>query len=136
MTDKQRFGNITEAKGLSLEAFAKASKTLQQQMTAVGSRMKIEQQLDILPPPKKVGNKIFGQSLREYIVIFDDFLQWQATGKMATNSHKPAIILRCSGCNLPWAKLHNGYLTIESRHHGQKHTNVITIDELVQLSTR
>jgi len=51
--------------------------------------------------------------------------------------HKPAvIILRCSECNLPWAKLHNGYLIVESRHHGQKHTNIIAIDTLVMLSNR
>lgn len=47
-----------------------------------------------------------------------------------------AIILRCRECNLPWAEIHNGCLIVESRHHAQKHTNVIPIQTLIDLSNK
>ncbi len=43
------------------------------------------------------------------------------------------IVLRCTECGLPWAKIVNGVLVVESRHHGEKHTSVIAITELEKL---
>jgi hypothetical protein len=43
------------------------------------------------------------------------------------------IVLRCAVCNLPWAKIRNGVLIVESRHHGAIHVNVIAVDEVVRL---
>lgn len=43
------------------------------------------------------------------------------------------IVLRCQ-CGLPWGRLSNGVLIIESRHHGQTHTNVIAVAELQRLA--
>ena len=40
------------------------------------------------------------------------------------------IILRCAICNLPWARIRNGVLIVESRHHGAVHMNVIAVSEL------
>lgn len=41
--------------------------------------------------------------------------------------------LRCAKCGLPWATIQNGVLMVESKHNGDKHTNVITLAELVKL---
>ncbi len=40
---------------------------------------------------------------------------------------------QCSCCKLPFARIQNGVLIIESRHHGEKHTNVISLADLIQL---
>ena len=42
-------------------------------------------------------------------------------------------IFRCYKCNLPFARLQNGAIVIESRHHGEKHTNSISVWDLVLL---
>ena len=42
-------------------------------------------------------------------------------------------IFRCHKCNLPFARLQNGAIVIESRHHGEKHTNSISVWDLVLL---
>lgn len=44
------------------------------------------------------------------------------------------VILRCAVCNLPWAKIRNGVLIVESRHHGAVHQNVIALDVLARLA--
>jgi hypothetical protein len=41
--------------------------------------------------------------------------------------------LTCSSCRLPFARIHNGVLIIQSRHHGQPHVNVISLSDLVRL---
>jgi hypothetical protein len=41
-----------------------------------------------------------------------------------------AVVLRCAYCGLPWAKVQNGVLIVESHHHSDKHVNVIPLDEL------
>lgn len=41
--------------------------------------------------------------------------------------------LPCSICRLPFARIENGVLIIESRHHGDKHTNVISLKTLLEL---
>lgn len=46
------------------------------------------------------------------------------------------VVLRCAVCNLPWAKIRNGVLIVESRHHGAVHVNVIAVNELERLATR
>lgn len=43
------------------------------------------------------------------------------------------IVLRCAICHLPWAKIRNGVLIVESRHHGAVHVNVIAVDELARV---
>ena len=43
------------------------------------------------------------------------------------------VVLRCAICNLPWAKIRNGVLIVESRHHGAVHVNVIAVDALAQM---
>jgi hypothetical protein len=43
--------------------------------------------------------------------------------------------LRCEQCGLPFGRIQNGVLVVESRHHGQVHMNVIslaTIQKLLQ----
>jgi hypothetical protein len=40
------------------------------------------------------------------------------------------VVLRCGQCGLPWAKICNGVLVVESRHHGDRHVNVISLEEL------
>lgn len=43
------------------------------------------------------------------------------------------VVLRCGQCGLPWAKISNGVLVVESRHHGDRHVNVISLAELERL---
>lgn len=42
-------------------------------------------------------------------------------------------VLRCGVCGLPFATIQNGVLMVESKHNGDKHTNVITLAELEKL---
>lgn len=46
------------------------------------------------------------------------------------------VVLRCAICNLPWAKIRNGVLIVESRHHGAVHVNVVAVSELEKLATQ
>ncbi len=41
--------------------------------------------------------------------------------------------LRCHVCGLPWGRLQDGVLIIESKHHGEKHTNTVVVEKLVKL---
>lgn len=41
--------------------------------------------------------------------------------------------LLCSTCRLPFAVVENGVLVIESRHHGEKHTNVLSLEAVYEL---
>jgi hypothetical protein len=47
---------------------------------------------------------------------------------------KDELVLRCAICRLPFAKLRNGVLIVESRHHGAVHVNVIAVHELARLA--
>jgi len=40
--------------------------------------------------------------------------------------------LRCSQCSTPLAEVQNGCLVITAKHHGEKHTTVIPINDLVR----
>ncbi len=42
------------------------------------------------------------------------------------------LVLRCGQCGLPWAKVCNGVLLVESRHHGDRHVNAIALEELIR----
>jgi hypothetical protein len=42
-------------------------------------------------------------------------------------------VLICDKCGLPFARVQGGALVIESRHHGQVHVNVLSVDELVRV---
>lgn len=44
-----------------------------------------------------------------------------------------AITLRCSKCGLPWAKLRDGVLEVQSRHNGVQHINRISVSTLVEV---
>jgi hypothetical protein len=39
-------------------------------------------------------------------------------------------VFLCSCCNLPFAKLQFGRLVIQSRHHGDDHTNALDQEDL------
>ncbi len=43
------------------------------------------------------------------------------------------VVLRCCHCGLPWAKVQAGVLIIESKHHGDKHVNVIPLADLLRM---
>lgn len=43
------------------------------------------------------------------------------------------IVLRCSCCGLPWAKVRDGYLEVQSRHNGNVHVNRIGVSTLVEV---
>ena len=45
------------------------------------------------------------------------------------------VLLRCTKhpCDLPWAKIVNGCLVVESRHHGKVHTNQIALPDLLAM---
>jgi len=43
------------------------------------------------------------------------------------------VVLRCGQCGLPWAKICNGVLVVESRHHGDRHVNAMALDALMRL---
>lgn len=41
--------------------------------------------------------------------------------------------LRCAQCGLPFARIQNGVLVVESRHHGQVHVNVLSLANILEL---
>jgi len=43
------------------------------------------------------------------------------------------VVLRCPTDGLPWARIQNRVLIVESRHLGERHVNVIAIDELLSM---
>lgn len=43
------------------------------------------------------------------------------------------VNLICTHCQLPFARIQNETLVIESRHHGEKHVNVIPLDMLQRI---
>lgn len=43
------------------------------------------------------------------------------------------LVLRCACCGLPYARVQGGCLVVESRHHGEKHTNAISLEEVARL---
>lgn len=43
------------------------------------------------------------------------------------------IVLKCSCCDLPFATIQRGVLMVNSRHHGDKHVNVVTIRDLIEM---
>ena len=50
------------------------------------------------------------------------------------NAHEPEpVVLRCGCCGLPWARLENGALVVESRHSGQVHVNRLSVEALAAL---
>jgi len=46
---------------------------------------------------------------------------------------RPVRQLVCSCCRLPFARIQNGTLIVESHHHGQKHVNCLPLQDVVQL---
>jgi len=41
--------------------------------------------------------------------------------------------LRCPDCGLPFARVQDGVLVIETQHYGKRHTNVLRLEDVVQL---
>lgn len=41
-------------------------------------------------------------------------------------------VVKCSGCSCRCAEIRGGCLVITQRHHGERHTTVIPIAEIVQ----
>lgn len=40
--------------------------------------------------------------------------------------------IRCSECNTPIAEVQNGCLVIRAKHHGDEHTTVLPLDDLLR----
>lgn len=45
------------------------------------------------------------------------------------------LVLRCTCCGLPFATVQNGVVVIQSKHHGETHTNVVAVAELMKAQT-
>ena len=45
-----------------------------------------------------------------------------------------SIPLPCTTCGLPFGRIENGCLVIESRHHGEKHVNVMALTKVIELA--
>jgi hypothetical protein len=43
------------------------------------------------------------------------------------------LVIRCQDCATPIARLVDGVLVIEAKHHGQRHTAKLSAAELVKL---
>jgi len=54
------------------------------------------------------------------------------------NENGKDTVLTCGkeGCHFPFARIQNGVLVIESRHHGESHVNVITMEEVAAVLAR
>jgi hypothetical protein len=44
-----------------------------------------------------------------------------------------ALVFRCQ-CGLPWCWIEDGYLWVQSRHHGSKHINGLPLSLLARLA--
>lgn len=53
-----------------------------------------------------------------------------------SDNQNGVVVLRCAECGLPFGRIQNGALIIESRHHGERHTNTIAVQRLQQLARR
>lgn len=61
----------------------------------------------------------------------DGISGWLKDGDLSWSDTKKTP-LRCHCCDLPWGYIQNGVLIVQSRHHGETHTNVIAISELTK----
>lgn len=50
-----------------------------------------------------------------------------------TSTKLAGAALRCGCCGLPFARVQNGCLVVQSSHHGESHVNVIPLDEVRRL---
>lgn len=68
---------------LTREMIEIAKESFQQRILPNGEPMKLLSRIDVLPPPREEGDRIFGlASLKEYrAVTIGDGLQWKSTGK-------------------------------------------------------
>ena len=44
-----------------------------------------------------------------------------------------SLVLLCTCCDLPFARLQFGRLVVESKHHGDVHTNALTLENLEKI---
>lgn len=45
----------------------------------------------------------------------------------------PRVALPCCACSSPWGYVQGGALVVESRHHGERHRNVLTLERVRDL---
>ena len=45
----------------------------------------------------------------------------------------PRVLLPCAVCHSPWGYVQGGALVVESRHHGERHRNVLTLERVREL---
>ena len=55
---------------------------------------------------------------------------------MNDQNQNGVVVLRCAECGLPFGRVQNGVLIVESRHHGETHTNAIAVQRLQRLARR
>jgi len=53
---------------------------------------------------------------------------------MSQKTEERVVILRCAECGLPWARLQDGVLIVESRHHGETHVNALPARRLLAMA--
>lgn len=55
------------------------------------------------------------------------------TPRISLRASGRPIVLKCDCCDLPFATIQRGVLMVNSRHHGDKHVNVIGLRDLIQM---
>ncbi len=53
--------------------------------------------------------------------------------KFRSDGNRLLLGCQCGACSLPFGYVQNGVLIIMSKHNGEAHINVLTIDELGRL---
>lgn len=56
------------------------------------------------------------------------------TAKAPWQMETDGVTLRCGCCGLPWARLVDGSLVVESRHGGAVHINTVSVAALAALA--
>lgn len=52
---------------------------------------------------------------------------------LATETRQQPRTIKCDCCDLPAATVRSGVLVITVRHHGQRHTTLLSVRELIAL---
>lgn len=53
--------------------------------------------------------------------------------KIRPDGQRTVLGCQCGACTLPYARVQNGILVIQSDHYGKTHTNVLTLEEVRRL---
>lgn len=70
----------------------------------------------------------------EYVGPYWRHTQWNGRHPGEPEDAAGVTTLRCADCGLPFARIEDGELVVESRHHGEKHVNRVAVAELVRLA--